>query len=132
MAECTIGVTDERAAYDQAEGARSSPVLFRCTAPDALSNFVAVLELAADRQLRYGAATRRPLATTVRLVEDARNFLERLDDRRLELMNRRVIDVIPRLAEEPDRRQLGRHEPEGRDQRRRTHRLHRTQRRTAR
>jgi hypothetical protein len=70
MAECTIGVTDERAAYDQAEGARSSPVLFRCTAPDALSNLVAVLELAADRQLRYGAATRRPLAATVRLVED--------------------------------------------------------------
>src|ERR1700693_140305 len=70
MAECTIGVTDERAAYDQAEGARSSPVLFRCTAPDALSNLVAVLELAGDRQLRSGAATRRPLATTVRLVED--------------------------------------------------------------
>ena len=47
------------------------PVLVRCTAPDALSNLVAVLELAADRQLRCIAATRRPFAATVRLVEDA-------------------------------------------------------------
>ena len=70
MAEGTIGVTDERAGYDQAERARSSAVLLRCTAPDALSNLVAVLELAADRQMRYGAATRRPLAATVRLIED--------------------------------------------------------------
>src|SRR5207302_5826535 len=36
-----------------------------------------------------------------------------LDDRRLELMDRRVIDVISRLAEEPDRRQLGRGEQRG-------------------
>jgi hypothetical protein len=45
-------------------------VAVRCTAPDALSNLVAVLELAADGQLRCSAA-RRPLAVTVRLVEDA-------------------------------------------------------------
>ena len=71
MAEGAIAVTDERAGYDQAEGAvRSGPVLLRCTAPDALSNLVAVLELTADSQMRYGAATRRPLAATVRLVED--------------------------------------------------------------
>src|ERR1700684_995569 len=44
--------------------------MLRCTAPDALSNLVAVLELTADRQMRCSAATRRPLAATVRLVED--------------------------------------------------------------
>src|ERR1700684_1749261 len=44
--------------------------MLRCTAPDALSNLVAVLELTADRQVRCSAATRRPLAATVRLVED--------------------------------------------------------------
>jgi hypothetical protein len=49
----------------------SGPVLVRCTAPDALSNLVAVLELAADQQLRCVAATRRPFAATVRVVEDA-------------------------------------------------------------
>jgi len=47
------------------------PVHVRCTAPDALSNLVAVLELAAEGQLRCAAAARRPLAVTVRLVEDA-------------------------------------------------------------
>jgi hypothetical protein len=46
------------------------PVLVRCTAPDALSNLVAVLELTADGQVRCAAA-RRPYAATVRLVEDA-------------------------------------------------------------
>jgi hypothetical protein len=45
-------------------------VLVRCTAPDALSNLVAVLELTADGQMRCSAATRRPLTATVRLVED--------------------------------------------------------------
>jgi hypothetical protein len=65
VAERTIGVTGERAGFDEA-----GPVLFRCTAPDALSNLVAVLELAADRQIRCSAATRRPLAATVKLVED--------------------------------------------------------------
>ncbi len=76
MAEGTIGVAGELAGYDQTgydqagETVRSGPVLLRCTAPDALSNLVAVLELTADRQVRYGAATRRPLAATVRLVED--------------------------------------------------------------
>lgn len=42
----------------------------RHTAPDALSNLVAVLELVADGQVRCNTATRRPLATTVKLVED--------------------------------------------------------------
>ncbi len=46
-------------------------VLVRSTAPDALSNLVAVLELTADGQMRCSAATRRPLAGTVRLVQDA-------------------------------------------------------------
>jgi len=49
----------------------AGPVLIRATAPDALSNLVAVLELAADGRLRCAAGTRRPLAATVRLVEDA-------------------------------------------------------------
>lgn len=62
MAERTIGIIDERAGTD--------PVSFRCTAPDALSNLVAVLELTADRQVRCSAATRRPMAATVKLVED--------------------------------------------------------------
>ena len=80
MAEGTVGVIGGRAAY--AKGSVSGravlrasafpcgPVLVRCTAPDALSNLVAVLELAADGQVRCGSATRRPLAATVRLVED--------------------------------------------------------------
>jgi hypothetical protein len=42
----------------------------RCTAPDALSNLVAVLELVADGELRCAAGGRRPLAATVKLVED--------------------------------------------------------------
>jgi hypothetical protein len=42
----------------------------RCTAPDALSNLVAVLELVADGQVRCSAITRRPAAATVKLVED--------------------------------------------------------------
>ena len=81
MAEGTIGVIGERAACANGSGSRPAllrasafrggPVLVRCTAPDALSNLVAVLELAADGQLRCSAATRRPLAATVRLVEDA-------------------------------------------------------------
>jgi hypothetical protein len=44
--------------------------LVRCTAPDALSNLVAVLELVADGQVSCSAVTRRPSAATVRLVED--------------------------------------------------------------
>ena len=81
MAEGTIGVIGDRAAH--AKGRGSGPalvrglasirgtVLVRCTAPDALSNLVAVLELTADGQMRCSAATRRPLTATVRLVEDA-------------------------------------------------------------
>jgi hypothetical protein len=65
VAEGTASVTEERVGY------AADPVLMRGTAPDALSNLVAVLELAADGQLRCGAATRRPSATTTRLVEDA-------------------------------------------------------------
>lgn len=42
----------------------------RSTAPDALSNLVAVLELVEDGQVRCGAASRRPLASTVKLIDD--------------------------------------------------------------
>ena len=49
---------------------RPDPALVRCTARDALSNLVAVLELAADGQVRCSAATRCPSVPTVRLVED--------------------------------------------------------------
>jgi hypothetical protein len=66
VAERTASVTRERAA-DVGPG----PVLVRWTAPDALSNLVSVLELAADGQVRCSAATRRPSAATVKLVEDA-------------------------------------------------------------
>jgi hypothetical protein len=50
---------------------RPDPVLVRCTARDALSNLIAVLELAADGQLRCTAAARCPTVTTVKMVEDA-------------------------------------------------------------
>ena len=43
----------------------------RYTAPDALSNLVAVLELIADGQVRYTVASKRPTAATIRLVEDS-------------------------------------------------------------
>ncbi len=81
MAAGTIGVMGNRAAH--AKGIGSGPallrgaaslrgtVLIRGTAPDALSNLVAVLELTADGQMRCSAATRRPFTATVRLVEDA-------------------------------------------------------------
>ncbi len=65
MAQGLVVVTEERAEYFQ-----PAPVQLRCTAPDALSNLVAVLELTADRQIRCSAGTRRPLAATVKLVED--------------------------------------------------------------
>ena len=80
MAEGTIGAAGERSAYARGSGPgpallRASafprgPVTVRGTGPDALSNLIAVLELAADGQVRCRAATRRPLAATVRLVED--------------------------------------------------------------
>jgi hypothetical protein len=65
VAEVIASVTEERAA-----AACVGPVLVRWTAPDALSNLVSVLELAADGQVRYRAGTRRPTAATVKLVED--------------------------------------------------------------
>ena len=81
MAESTFGVTGGRSdsahgsgaglAYLRASAFPHGAVTVRGTGPDALSNLVAVLELAADGQLRCAAATRRPLAATVRLVEDA-------------------------------------------------------------
>jgi hypothetical protein len=49
--------------------ADAEDVQVRSTAPDALSNLVAVLELVADGQVRYGAA-KRPTAATAKLVED--------------------------------------------------------------
>ena len=80
MAAGDIGVRGDRAANARASGSgpaavrgATSPrrtVLVRCTAPDALSNLVAVLELTTDGQLRCSPATRRPLTATVRLVED--------------------------------------------------------------
>jgi hypothetical protein len=65
VAEGIASVTKERAV-----AADAGPVLVRWTAPDALSNLVSVLELAADGQVRYSASTRRPTAATVKLVED--------------------------------------------------------------
>jgi hypothetical protein len=47
------------------------PVLVRWTAPDALSNLVAVLELAADGRVRCNATSRQPFVATVKLIEDA-------------------------------------------------------------
>ena len=92
VAEGTIGVASERSAYVRGSGSgpallRASafprgPVTVRGTGPDALSNLVAALELAADGQLRCSAATRRPLAATLRLVEDALvagDYYERTD-----------------------------------------------------
>jgi hypothetical protein len=66
VAEGTVSVL-----YERAEHANADPLLIRCTAPDALSNLVAVLELAADGQLRCTASARQPSAATVKLVEDA-------------------------------------------------------------
>jgi hypothetical protein len=93
VAEGTIGVAGERSA--DARGSGSGPALLRASAfprgpvtvrdtgPDALSNLIAVLELAADGQVRCSAATRRPLAATVRLVEDvlvAGDYYDRRDE----------------------------------------------------
>ncbi len=81
MAESTIGVLGDRAVHTKGSGSGPAfirgaaclrgAVLVRCTAPDALSNLVAVLELTADGQMRCGASSRRPLSATIRLVEDA-------------------------------------------------------------
>jgi hypothetical protein len=81
VAEGTSGVTGNRAATARGRlpgppllrvpALPGGPVLIRRTAADALSNLVAVLELAADGRLRCAAATRRPLAATIRLVDDA-------------------------------------------------------------
>jgi hypothetical protein len=63
VAEGTASVTEDRTAA-------VGPVLVRWTAPDALSNLVAVLELAADGQVRYNATSRQPSAATVKLIDD--------------------------------------------------------------
>jgi hypothetical protein len=63
VAEGTASVSEDQAAA-------VGPVLVRWTAPDALSNLVAVLELAADGQVRCNATSRRPSAATVKLIED--------------------------------------------------------------
>jgi hypothetical protein len=70
VAERTIGVVSGQAGHTE-DGPSASVVHLRCTAADALSNLVGVLELAADGQVRCSAATRRPFAATVALVEDA-------------------------------------------------------------
>jgi hypothetical protein len=93
VAEGTSGAAGERSAYAKGSGSgpallRASafprgPVTVRGTGPDALSNLIAVLELAADGQVRCRAATRRPLAATVRLVEDvlvAGDYYDRRDE----------------------------------------------------
>jgi len=93
VAEGTSGAAGERPAYAKGSGSgpallRASafprgPVTVRDTGPDALSNLIAVLELAADGQVRCRAATRRPLAATVRLVEDvlvAGDYYDRRDE----------------------------------------------------
>ena len=67
MAEGIASVTQLRVGSVDVD---PDPVLVRCTAPDALSNLVAVLELAADGHLRCSAATRCPWVSTVKLVED--------------------------------------------------------------
>jgi hypothetical protein len=69
VAERTIGVVDGRAGPTE-DGPSASLVHLRCTAADALSNLVGILELASDGQVRCSAATRRPFAATVALVED--------------------------------------------------------------
>lgn len=69
MAGRTIGIIGGQA--DTEAGPSASLVHLRCTAADALSNLVGVLELAADGRVRCSAATRRPFAATVALVEDA-------------------------------------------------------------
>jgi hypothetical protein len=67
VAEGIASVTQLRVGY---VGVDPDPVLVRCTAPDALSNLVGVLELAADGYIRCSAATRCPWVSTVKLVED--------------------------------------------------------------
>ncbi len=69
MADRTIGIIGARVGHAEA-GSSASLVHLRCTAADALSNLVGVLELAADGQVRCSAATRHPFAATVALVED--------------------------------------------------------------
>jgi hypothetical protein len=64
-------VAERTASFTEPRTADAGPVLVRWTAPDALSNLVAVLELAADGQVRCSAASRRPSAATVHLIEDA-------------------------------------------------------------
>jgi hypothetical protein len=110
VAEGIIGVMGDRAAHAKAGPAllrglaslRStvlcSTVLVRCTAPDALSNLVAVLELTADEQMRCSAATRRPLRATVRLVEDALVAGDYYDGANLEVARRDGGEPIAAFA----------------------------------
>jgi len=69
VAERTFGVNDGHAGRTE-DGPSASLVHLRCTAADALSNLVGVLELTADGQVRCSPATRRPFASTVALVEE--------------------------------------------------------------
>ena len=61
-----IGLTQIGLAPEEA-----GPVFLRYTAADALSNLVAMLELADEGQLRCRAGNRQPYAATIRLAEDA-------------------------------------------------------------
>jgi len=69
VAERIATVTELRPGYAGVD-VDPDPVAVRCTAPDALSNLVAVLELAADGQLRCSAASRCPSVSAVKLIED--------------------------------------------------------------
>jgi hypothetical protein len=68
VAERIATVTELRPGY-AGVGIDPDPVVVRCTAPDALSNLVAVLELAADGQVRC-TASRCPSVSAVKLIED--------------------------------------------------------------
>jgi len=64
-------VAERTASVTEPPTTGAGPVLVRWTAPDALSNLVAVLELAADGRMRCNATSRQPSAATVKLIEDA-------------------------------------------------------------
>jgi len=64
-------VAERTASVTEPPTTGAGPVLVRWTAPDALSNLVAVLELAADGRVRCNATSRQPSAATVKLIEDA-------------------------------------------------------------
>jgi len=71
VAERTIGAAQMGQAHAGLPQEEARPVFLRYTAADALSNLVAMLELADEGQLRCRAGSRQPYAATIRLAEDA-------------------------------------------------------------